>query len=196
MQDLRKPPVFVIFNGPSSIQYRNHLFPGPVYGCNLAGEHFNCQLIAAVDRLTVHEITKRGLRAGCIYVTKNQTVPEPERWRGKSLRGIDSGSLAVECAMLDHPERPVYVIGADGVLGGALDTVYIDDYYWRNGNNPREKIYQRHARCLQELETIYMRRITFVTDQKNSRFQTITHKKFRDTFSLELDGQHTEQAEA
>lgn len=178
--------MFVVFNGPSSLEWRNILLPNPVFGCNFAYRDFDLEQCFAVDRMTVHNIRKDNPR--CVLWTKqsNLNLELPEGWRAAPTPGIDSGSFALEQAMIQYPDREKIIIGADGILELETRTVY--EYSWRQGYTPREKTYRIHRKTIKELLERYHQRVRFVSEQPSQHVETINRADTLRKINMALHG--------
>lgn len=164
--------IVVVYNGPSSIAYRKKL-QGKIYGCNFAYRDFDLDAVFAVDALAVKQIDQD--QPNCRYFTKKRSWT-PKGWNTRIIPGIDSGSYALETAILENSNSNIFVIGADGVLKQNNSTVY--DYYWRNGQQPTAYSHTRHRNTVIELIKLHKPRILFVTDFLDDTFETITTQQF------------------
>lgn len=163
--------VFVVFNGPSSIAYRGKL--KNCYATNFAYRDFDVRAIFAVDALSVKQIEQDD--PNCEKHTKKRPWT-PEGWHTRIIPGIDSGSYALETAIIENPNSVIYVVGADGVLKQNNQTVY--QYSWRNGRQPMAFSHLRHRdSCLQIIKK-YHNQVYFVAKNTDLDLQTITHEEF------------------
>lgn len=184
--------VFVVLNGPTSMLYRNSRFPGPLFGCNFAYRHFDLQYCCAVDLKTIRIVEAEA--PGGIQLMSKRYPGIGVRWQQKIIPGIDSGSFAIEQALIRFGSRPIYVIGADGILQQQHKTVY--EYEWRGGRDPHPRTHQRHRQTVLKLIDRYRpKRLWFVNDSNDQQLRTITHENFVRTGRVAMDAKRFEHSE-
>lgn len=167
-----KDVTYIVMNGPSSLQYAGKL-RGRTFGCNFAYQHFELDSIFAVDNLAVKQIEQDN--PNCRRYTKKRSWT-PKGWHTRVIPGIDSGSYALETAILEYPCAPIYVIGADGILRQNNTTNYV--YSWRNGKTPLPYTHMRHRETCIGLIKEFATPIYFVSDVADESIPTITHEEF------------------
>jgi len=187
-----KNTVFVILNGPSSARYTEAVFSGPTFGCNFAYRDFDLQYCCSVDLKAIRII--EGEAPGGIQLFSKRYPDIGVRWQKKTIPGIDSGSFALEQALIIYPNSIVYVIGADGILRQDNTTRY--EYEWRNGRQPNSHTHQRHRQSMIGLINKYKKsRVVFVSDNQDPELETITHENFIRTSRVALDAKRPEYSE-
>tara|TARA_R110000822_G_scaffold58665_3_gene146636 strand:+ start:458 stop:1015 length:558 start_codon:yes stop_codon:yes gene_type:complete len=165
--------VWIIFNGPSSTHWHNKTLPGVVYGCNFAYRDFELDAVFAVDRFAVHAITVE--KPDCECWTKKSVLKLElnEPWKEQTIPGIDSGSFALEHALINYPNHLKIVIGADGILRLNSQTVY--EYKWRGNKQPQLFTHLKHRTTVEELLKKYQQTVKFVSNCQDSKLETISY---------------------
>lgn len=183
--------IWVILNGPSSGQWRDYEFVGPVFGCNFAYRDFPCTDVFAVDRVTVAHI--RGDQpAGVYFCTKRSGLELPPGWDHLPTPGIDSGSFAIEQALIRYPHRRLVVIGADGILGQDHHTQYA--YPWRRGQQPTAQSHITHRNTVIGLLEKYKPNYVFISDRPDPQIRTQTRDDFIREQNMGMDAQRSQHS--
>lgn len=160
----------VILNGPSRLSWTDHTFHADtIVGCNWAFKDWPLTDCACVDKTMVTAINEyfNGSARPCEFWTKNHPQALPD-WHHRSIPGIDSGSYAIEIALLRN-QNPVLVIGADGILGGEHQTAY--HYPWEN-KEPTARVHAIHRQSVVKLNRQHPNRLTFVWPQLDPDLKT------------------------
>ena len=187
-----KNTVFVILNGPSSARYTEAVFSGPTFGCNFAYRDFDLQYCCSVDLKAIRII--EGEAPGGIQLFSKRYPDIGLRWQKKTIPGIDSGSFALEQALIIYPASLVFVIGADGILKQDNNTRY--EYEWRHGRQPSSHTHLRHRLTMQQTISKYKKsRVVFVSDNQDPELETITHENFIRTSRVALDAKRPQYSE-
>lgn len=169
---------WTILNGPSSQQWRNYKFKGPVFGCNYAYRDFPITDLFVADRICVHNVRIDPLFPGGIHCyTKQSPLELPPGWRQQTMPGIDSGTFAIEQAFVRYPNHKHVIIGADGLLEQNYETVY--DYHFRNGATTRESVHKRYRKTVLEILDLYRTEYVFISDTTDTEIRTQTREAFR-----------------
>lgn len=144
----------MILNGPSSAWARDHILHPRLWVCNLAIKDWPATDCVCIDRPMVRHLTEQGLDPQVKYWTK--THPEPFLgWQVvQPVPGVDSGTMAIDLA-LQHDDV-VEVWGADGILGGVINTQY--QYTW-HPRGPTERSRKLHQIAAGKLVKKYADRI-------------------------------------
>lgn len=173
-----KDTVWIVLNGPSSKQWQDYKFRGPVFGCNYAYRDFPITDLFVVDRICVHNIrTDVQFPGGINCYTKETNLELPPGWRHMPTPGIDSGSFAIEQAFVRYPKHRHVIIGADGILKQDYTTVY--NYEFRNGTQTRQSVHERYRKTVLELLVLYQTNYIFASDNKDPEIRTQTHDALR-----------------
>jgi hypothetical protein len=169
---------WTILNGPSSQQWRNYKFKGPVFGCNYAYRDFPLTDLFVADRICVHNVRIDPLFPGGIHCyTKESPLELPHGWRQQRMPGIDSGTFAIEQAFIRYPNHKHVIIGADGLLQHNYETVY--DYHFRKGASTRRSVHERYRKTLIDLLVLYHKDYIFISEHKDTEIRTQTLEAFR-----------------
>lgn len=130
----------MILNGPSSAWARSQTLSARLWVCNQAYQAWPATDCVCIDRPTVRWVTEQGLKPHIRYWTKQQTNTPPGWQVVEHTPGVDSGTLAIELALAhDHW---VEVWGADGIMGGTINTEYTNTWHPRGPTERSRRLHQ------------------------------------------------------